>query len=182
MRSLPVLALAALVALTAVSAVAQSRPGHGGAAAHAPHHPGGGPRRIGKWDDWIAATHQEAGQTVCYAFTRPSSSNPALPGRGDVVLTVTQRPGGRDAVAITAGFALPRDGEIQVAAEGATLPFYVSNRSAFAREGRTVVAAFEHARQATARFPAPRESVVTDTFSLRGFSQAYAAISRTCPR
>ncbi len=42
------------------------------------------PKEIGKFDDWIAATHQEAGQTVCYAFTRARHSAPALPGRGDV--------------------------------------------------------------------------------------------------
>lgn len=180
MRPLPASAIAALLAVTAVPADAQTRPGHG-PTAHAPHHPAGGPRRIGRWDDWIAATHQESGQTVCYAFTRAAQSAPSVPGRGDVVLTVTQRPGGRDAVAITAGFALPRDGEVQVATEGATLQFYVSNRSAFARNGRATVAAFERARQASVRFPTPRQSVVTDTFSLRGFSQAYAAISRTCP-
>ncbi len=29
-----------------------------------------GPKELGKFDDWIAATHEESGQTVCYAFTR----------------------------------------------------------------------------------------------------------------
>ena len=65
------------------------------------------PRSIGTFDDWQGATHVEAGATVCYAFTRANSSVPALPGRGEVVLTVTQRPSGRDAVAISAGFPYP---------------------------------------------------------------------------
>lgn len=139
------------------------------------------PRRIGKWEDWQAATHQEGGQPVCYAFTRPTASSPALPGRGDVVLTVTERAGGRDAVALTAGFAYPANAEVEIVADGVTLPFYTSGRSAFARDGRAATNLFAKGHQAQARSPGPRGQAVTDTFSLRGFSQAYAAILKACP-
>lgn len=171
---------AALILLSAAPAAAQTRPGHAAPHAHRPAAPGG-PKRIGKWDDWQAATHQEAGQPVCYAFTRPVSSSPALPGRGDAVLTVTERSGGRDAVALTAGFTYPPNAEVELAAEGVTLPFYTSGRSAFARDGRAAVALFGKGRQAVARSPGPRGTGVTDTFSLRGFGQAYAAIVKACP-
>jgi len=119
---------------------------------------------------------------VCYAFTRAASSVPKLPGRGDVVLTVTQRPTGRDAVAIAAGYALPPNAEVTVQVEQAGLSFYTSGRSAFARDGHGAVAAFMKARQAVARAPGPRDKgQVADTFSLRGFSAAYAAIAKDCP-
>ena len=36
-------------------------------------------------------------------------------------------------------------------------------------------------REAIARPPGPHGTQVTDTFSLRGFSQAYAAIDKACP-
>lgn len=181
MPSRRVCLLAVLVLLPAVSAGAaetrSSRPAaqrsHGPAAA--------GPKRIGKFDEWQAATHQEAGQPVCYAFTRPSNSVPKLPGRGDVVLSVTERAGGRDAVALTAGFTYPANAEVELAAEGVTLPFYTSGRSAFARDGRAAVALFSKGRQAVARSPGPRGTAVADTFSLRGFSLAYAAITKACP-
>ena len=140
-----------------------------------------GPKRIGIWEEWQAATNQEAGQPVCYAFSRPSSSSPALPGRGDVVLTVTERASGRDAVALTAGFAYPANAEMEMSSDGVTLPFYTAGRSAFARDGRAAVALFNRGRQAVARSPGPRGQAVTDNFSLRGFSQAYAAIVRACP-
>ena len=51
---------------------------------------------------------------MCYAFTRAQSSAPAVPGRGDVVLTVTERTGGRDAVAISAGFAYAANAAVAV--------------------------------------------------------------------
>lgn len=177
-RLLVLLALALPAA--APAALAQSRP------AHPPAHPApartsNAPKAIGAWDDWRAATHQEGGALVCYAFTRASVSAPALPGRGDVVLTVTQRPGGRDAVAISAGFAYAAGAEATVQVDAAQLPFYTANRSAFARDGRAAVAAFGRGRQAVARSPAPRAPSVADTFSLRGFTPAYAAINKACP-
>ena len=140
------------------------------------------PRLVGKYDDWQAVTHAEAGQTVCYAFTRASSSVPTLPGRGDVVLTVTHRPGIRDNVAVSAGYAFPATAEMQLAVEGTVLPFYTANRSAFARDGHAATAVFARGRQAVARAPGPRGAMVTDTFPLRGFGPAYAAINRACPK
>jgi hypothetical protein len=178
MRSiLPCLA----IALLSQPAMAQSRsPRH--EPARAAHAVPAAPRAIGKFEDWTAATHLEAGQTVCYAFTRAVASSPPLPGRGDVVLTVTQRPGGaRDAVAISAGFAYAANAEATLQIEGTTLPFYTAQRSAFARDGHAAVAAFERGRQAVAKSPGPRNATVTDTFNLRGFSPAFAAINKACP-
>lgn len=170
MRSLALL----LPLLLAVPAFAQQRPA-------APRPASNVPKAIGKFDDWQAATHQEPGQLVCYAFTRASASAPALPGRGDVVLTVTQRTSGRDAVAISAGFAYPAGAEVEVQVEPKELQFYTAARSAFARDGKAAVAEFQRGRSAVARSPAPRGPAVSDTFSLRGFSAAYTAINKACP-
>jgi hypothetical protein len=176
--------LSLLAAFAVVPVVAYSaRPAHPVAAKPAVHTAPATPRSIGKFDDWTAATHQEAGQTVCYAFTRAVSSSPAMPGRGDVVLTVTQRPGGaRDAVAISAGFAYIANAQVPVQVDqNAAIPFYTAQRSAFAPDGHAVVEALERGSKAVAKSPAPRSSVVTDTFNLRGFSPAYAAINKACP-
>lgn len=168
-----------ILALPALPVHGQTRPGR-------PEHPRvrtagpNGPKSIGKFEDWQAATHSEGGQTVCYAFTRVQSSAPAVPGRGDVVLTVTQRPTGRDAVAISAGFAYPAGAEVVMAADKAELPFYTSGRSAFARDGHAATMAFDKARTAVAKSPAPKGITVSDTFSLRGFTPAYAAINKAC--
>ena len=169
--------LSAVVLSAVAPARAQTRP----AAASKAQRPANAPKSIGKFDDWQAATHAEAGQQVCYAFTRAQASTPAVPGRGDVVLTVTQRGSGRDAVAISAGFAYQSGAEVQVTADKAELPFYTSARSAFARDGHAAAVAFTGARQAVARSPGPRNAAVADTFSLRGFTAAYAAINKACP-
>jgi hypothetical protein len=172
--------LLALSAALTMPAVAQTRkptppPAHPAPAAAA------GPKSIGKFDDWTAATHQESGQTVCYAFTRAQSSAPALAGRGPVVLTVTERPSGRDAVAIEAGFAYGANAAVTMQVDQTALDFYTDKRNAFARDGKAVVVAFQKGSRAIARSPGPKDAQVTDTFSLKGFSAAYAAIVKACP-
>ncbi len=179
MRPFPLLIAACLAAQPALALAANPKP-----PAKAAPHPAANanaPKAIGKWDDWEAATHVEAGQTVCYAFTRAKTSVPAVTGRGDVILTVTDRPGGRDAVAITAGFTYAPAATVLVQADKVALDFYTAQRSAFARDGKSAVAAFAKAPQALVRSPNPKGGNVTDTFSLKGFSKAYDAITKACP-
>jgi hypothetical protein len=147
----------------------------------APAHPAAatGPKKIAESGDWTAATHSESGQTVCYAFTRAQTSAPALPARGPVVLTVTERASGRDAVAIEAGFSYAPNANVTVQVDQTGLEFYTSGRNAFARDGKAAVTAFGKGSRAIARSPGPKE--VTDTFSLKGFDKAYAAIVKACP-
>jgi hypothetical protein len=167
------LTVALLLVLPAMAAPKKPAP-----AAH-PAPAAAGPKQIGKFDDWTAATHSESGQSVCYAFTRVQSSAPTLPARGPVILTVTERSSGRDAVAIEAGFAYPANASVTVQVDQTGLEFYTSARNAFARDGKAAVAAFQKGSRAIARSPGPKE--VTDTFSLKGFGSAYAAIVKACP-
>ena len=140
MRIHPLLLIASL-ALIAAPAAAQAPK----APAHPPTHPpaANAPKKLGVFGDWTAATHQEAGATVCYTFTYAAHSVPALPGRDEVVLTVAERP--------------------------------------TARDGKAAVATFAKGSEAQARSPGPHDAHVVDTFSLRGFSAAYAAINKACP-
>jgi hypothetical protein len=141
-----------------------------------------GPKKIGTFDDWTAATNKEAGQTVCYAFTRAASSAPTVSGRGDVVLTVTERPGGRDAVALSAGFAYAQNAAVSVVVDSQPAQdFYTAQRSGFSRDGHATVQAFLKGRQVVATSPGPKNAQVADTFSLKGFNAAYAAVVKACP-
>jgi invasion protein IalB len=160
----------ALAALVAVPAIAQPRA--------TPAQPAG-PRRLGDFQDWIAAVHTENGQKVCYAFTRATRSDPQ---RNGVILTVTHRTASRDQVALSAGYAYPRNAAVTLSVGPTQLAFYTSASSAFARDGRAAVAAFRNGAQAVARGPRTGgRGTATDTFSLTGFTAAYEAISQECP-
>ena len=137
------------------------------------------PARLGDHGAWTAATLVEGGQKVCYAFTRPSRSDPA---RGEVMLTVTHRPGQRDTVVLTAGYAYPRDAEVKVSVGSTELDFYTAGPRAAARDKAAAIRAFRSGREAVARGPGPNgRGTATDVFPLNGFGAAYEAISRECP-
>ena len=171
--------LALLVLVLAVPAVAQPKKP---AAKPQPAPTGNAAKKLGGFEDWVAATHQENGQTVCYAFTYAKHSTPVIAGRDPVILTVTERPGGRDAVAISTGLDYAKDAAVSMQVATAGLDFYTAQRNAFARDGKAAVAAFGKGAQAQARSPGTREGqVVVDTFSLRGFAAANAAINKACP-
>lgn len=176
------LTLIVLAALVPGAAFAQSAKPAAKLAAKPAAAAANAPKLVGKFDDWKAATHVEAGQTVCYAFTTAQSSVPPTAGRGDVTLTVTERPGAaRDAVAISAGFVFAANASVAVQADMTAMEFYTAQRSAFSRDGKASVQAFLKARQVLARSPNPKGGTVTDQFSLKGFSAAYAAIVKVCP-
>jgi invasion protein IalB len=166
--SLAVPAYAVALALALPAAAQQQRPA---------------PDRLGAFQSWTAATHQEGGQKVCYAFTRAIRSEGAPASRGTVTLTVTHRPGGRDQVAVSVGYALARGAESELAVGTQEFRSYgVVQSSAFFQNGAQLIAAFRSGREALTRTQGPQgRGTVTDTFSLSGFTAAYEAISRECP-
>ncbi len=183
-RLLLAFALPALLAMPAAAETAKpssAKPAAAPAKPAAPAAPANGPKPIGKFDDWTAATHQESGTTVCYALTRVQSSAPAVAGRGRVIITITQWPTLRDAVAIEAGFAYADKAAVKVQVDQTKLDFYTAKRNAFAWDGKAVATAFAKGSKAIAHSPGPHNAEVVDTFSLKGFAPAYAAINKACP-
>jgi invasion protein IalB len=161
----PALFLAALIAAALLAPAAEAQ------------------QRLGSFQSWTAATHQENGQKVCYAFARAARSEGAPQNRQTVTLTVTHRPGGRDQVAISVGYPYPRQAEAILNIGAAEFRSYgVVAASAFFQNGAQLIQAFRNGRDAVVRSPGPPgRGAVTDSFTLAGFSAAYEAISRECP-
>lgn len=143
--------------------------------------PAGQPRPIGSFGAWTAAVHGEGAGRICYALTRATRSE-GVPGRRAVLLTVTHRAGGRDAVVISAGYTFPRLAEATVAVGGTELAFYTAGQSAAPRDALAAIRAFRGGQTALLRAPGPNgRGQAADTFTLAGFAPAHDAISRACP-
>ncbi len=137
------------------------------------------PQKLGEFQSWTAASFVEGGQKTCYAFARPTKSEPARQG---VLLTVTHRQAARDTVTISAGYSFPRNADAAVAVGGTELAFYTSGTTAAARDGAAAVRAFRNGKDAVMKAPgANGRGSVSDTFPLAGFGAAYDAISKECP-
>jgi hypothetical protein len=135
----------------------------------------------GKFGDWTAATYGSGNAEACYAFTVAQASSPALPGRGQVMLTVTERPGAHDEVTLSAGYDYPRKPTVTLDVDGTKISFYTKGDTGFTTDGGTAVTAFQQGATASATSSAPGGGNVTDVFSLAGFSDAYSAITAACP-
>jgi invasion protein IalB len=153
------------------------------AAAHAAptKKPSGRPEAIGTFGKWTAATYHDEGQLICFSFTWATSSSRKVARRGNAILSVTLRPSERDIVAIDAGFSYADNAIVHVQVDKIGLEFYARKRGAFATNGNAAVSAFESGNRAIARSIGPRNQKVADTFSLKGFSAAYKAMSKKCP-
>ncbi len=135
----------------------------------------------GKFGDWTAASFGSGADEVCYAFTSAQSSTPALPKRGAVMLTVTERHGARDEVTLSAGYTYPAKAAVTLTVGSSKIDFYTAAGTAFTTSGADAIAAFKVGATAEAKSPAPDGKTVTDDFSLTGFSDAYSAINAACP-
>jgi hypothetical protein len=173
MRILPacIASLALSLAIPALAAPKKAAPAAAASAETAP-------KEIGQFHNWIAATHIESGHPTCYAFTRAGNENPAT-GSGPI-LSVTDRPSGRDQVAISGGPAYPKDATLTLQVDQASLDFYTAGRDAFARDGKAAVAAFQRGSSATAKAPGPH-GPTSLSFNLDGFTAAHDAIEKACP-
>ncbi len=169
----------ALVLLAPLALAALARPAAAQQAAQ--------PRKLGQFQSWTAATLVDGGHKVCYIFARASKAEGVVNrAPTHVLLTVTHRAAGRDAVALRVGYTYPRttDGRdpVRVSVGTTEFPFYTSQDTAFTRENGNVVRALRAGRDAVARGPGPNNrGTATDTFPLAGFAQAYDLISRECP-
>jgi Invasion associated locus B (IalB) protein len=146
------------------------------AAGPAPLGPNGG-----RFGAWTAATYGGGGAKICYAFTTPQSSTPAVQGRGKPMLTVTNRKDSPHEVSLTAGYDYPKDAKASVTVGSKSFDFFTQKNVAFSTSGADAVAAFEAGNTATATGPGPHGHPVVDKYSLAGFSDAYKAISAACP-
>lgn len=140
-----------------------------------------GPQSLGIFGDWTAATYGSGGAKACYAFTPAKSSSLALPKRGAVLLTVTQRKAASDEVTLAAGYTYPKSPTVTLTVGTSVLEFYTAGQTAFTSGGKQAVAAFQAGTTALAKSSGPDGVTIVDNFSLKGFSGAYGAIRKACP-
>lgn len=140
-----------------------------------------GPQPLGTFGDWTAATYGAGDNAACYAFTAAKSSSLALPKRGQVLLTVTERKSASQEVTLAAGYIYPKSATVTLTVGSSVIDFYTSGGTAFTTAGAAAIAAFEAGATAAAKSSGPKNATIVDNFSLAGFSGAYAAIKKACP-
>jgi invasion protein IalB len=178
-RTITVLA-AGIMAVSTVALAEQSKQG-GQKAASAQ------PTLLGQYADWGAYTATPEGKKVCFTLAKPksSSTNPAGRKRDPAHVFISTRPAEnvRNEISIIIGypFKQPSDATAEV---GATkFAMYTQNDGAWIKnvaEEARLIDAMRKGADLTVKGTSTRGTQSTDTFSLKGFSQAMDRVAQEC--
>ena len=148
----------------------------------------GAPQLIGEYNDWSAYIYKEGKNSVCYMASTPQKSEGKYTRRGDVYLVITHRPADKsfDVVNFVAGYAYKNDAKVIVKIGKDTISdFFVENDKAWtmnANVDKKLVEAMKKGERLIIDGTSTKGTTTKDTYSLRGFSSAYRAISTKCRR
>ncbi len=143
------------------------------------------PTFIATHRDWHAYQFVEGGNIVCYMATKPTDQQGDYSRRGDVFLLVTHRPAesSRDVVSVITGYTFGPESEVEVAIGDRSFNLFTDDNTAWARDESTdlgLVTAMKAGSNMTVKGTSNRGTLITDTYSLLGFTAAYGEISTAC--
>ncbi len=197
-RMLITLAASALVYGVAIPAQVQSamsksaaKPAAAKPAAAAATAAAGGaePTLIGQFGTWGAYTATPNGKKVCFALAKPSSSktNPPNRPRDPAYAFISTRPAEKvtNEVSIMIGYAIKPGSESTLQVGGASYAMYTQGDGLWiknAAEEERMVEAMRKAADVVVKGVSAKGTETTDTFSMKGLSQALDRLAQDCRR
>ena len=150
---------------------------------------GAEPTLIGQFGTWGAYTATPNGKKVCFALAKPSSSktNPPNRPRDPAYAFVSTRPAEKvvNEVSIMIGYTLKPGSESTLEVGGASYAMYTQGDGLWiknAAEEERMVEAMRKSADVTVKGVSAKGTETTDTFSLKGLSQALDRLAQDCKR
>jgi hypothetical protein len=147
------------------------------------------PTLIGQFGTWGAYTATPNGKKVCFALAKPSSSKTSPPNRprDPAYAFVSTRPAEKvtNEVSVMIGYPLKPGSESTLEVGGAAYTMYTQGDGIWiknAAEEERMVDAMRKAADATVKGVSVKGTETTDTFSLKGLSQALDKLAQDCKR
>jgi len=140
---------------------------------------------LGKHGDWEAFSDKEGGKTICYMASEPTKMRGDYTKRGASYAMVTHRPAekSRNVVSVRAGYDYKPSSEVEIAVGKEKFKLFTKDGWAFAPDpdaDNALVKAMVRGAAMTVVGLSSRGTKTTDTYSLKGFTAAYRAISKAC--
>jgi hypothetical protein len=147
------------------------------------------PTLIGQFGTWGAYSATPNGKKVCFALAKPSSSktNPPNRPRDPAYAFVSTRPAEKvsNEVSIMIGYTLKPGSESTLEVGGASFAMYTQGDGLWiknAAEEERMVDAMRKSADLVIKGISAKGTETTDTFSLKGLSQALDKIAQDCRR
>ncbi|MFL6792525.1 MAG: invasion associated locus B family protein [Bradyrhizobium sp.] len=171
-------------ATPAAKSAAVAKPEPAGAAAG-----GAEPSLIGQFGTWGAYTATPNGKKVCFALAKPSSSktNPPNRPRDPAYAFISTRPAEKvvNEVSVMIGYTLKPGSESTLEVGGGSYAMYTQGDGLWiknAAEEERMVEAMRKSADVTVKGLSAKGTETTDTFSLKGLSQALDKLAQDCKR
>src|SRR5208282_1689119 len=145
------------------------------------------PTLLGQYGDWGAYTATPGGKKVCFAIAKPTSAetNPPNRPRNPIYMFISSRPADKvtSEVSIIIGYPFKPGSEASVEVGSTTYALYTQQDGAWiknATEEAQMVDAMRQGQTAVVKGVSAKGTQSTDTFSLKGLSQALDRTGQEC--
>lgn len=145
------------------------------------------PTLIGQFGTWGAYTAAPNGKKVCFALAKPSSSktNPPNRPRDPAYAFVSTRPAEKvsNEVSVMIGYTLKPGSESTLEVGGASYAMYTQGDGLWiknAAEEERMVEAMRKSTDVVIKAVSAKGTETTDTFSMKGLSQALDRVAQDC--
>ena len=163
---------------------------HGGASKSAAAAAGGAqPTLLGQFGEWGAYTASPGGKKVCFALAKPTSSEtvPANRPRNPAYMFVSTRPADKvtNELSLTIGYAFRASSEATAEIGSTTFALSTQQDGAWIKNGAEqahMVDAMRAGQSVVVKGVSGHGTKSTDTFSLKGFSQAIDRADQDCSK
>lgn len=136
--------------------------------------------------DWQAIQEMENGKPVCVMSAEPQKSVGKYTRRGTVLAIISHRPNENriGEVGFQAGYTFKKGSEATAVIDGnKTFKLFTQDGHAWAYDAKAdkeLVSAMRAGHELVVKGTSSRGTLTTDTYSLKGFTAAWKAISRAC--
>ena len=144
------------------------------------------PKPLGKFGDWSAYHFvDDSGDKVCFMSSAPKSAKGNYTRRGDIHAYITHWPskGHKNMINIDTGYTYKTNSTVSVSIDGTKYTLATEGEKAWAydqAEDNKITDAIKKGSNMVVKGTSSRGTLTTDTYSLKGTSNAYDAISKAC--
>ena len=136
--------------------------------------------------DWEAHVYNEGANKQCFITSTPKSLKGDYDrnNRDETRVYLTHRANFRDEISVFAGYRYRTNSEVAFDIDGKKFKLYIDGSYAwgFENQGPAIIKAMKRGHKLTVTGISSRGNTTIDIYSLSGFTAAYAAIGKLCPK
>lgn len=142
-------------------------------------------KEIGTFGVWSAYVFEENGGKVCYMAAKPEKAEGKYSKRGDIVAMITHRPaeGTKNVFSYMSGYGYKKGSDVSLTIDAKKFTLFTQNDMAWAADAgadANIAGAIQKGSKMVVKGVSGKGTETKDSFSLKGSTKAYEAITTAC--